>query len=410
MVVANPSIDYTPRETANRLIFRCHAPEVLISGPAGTGKSLACLWKLHQCAGEVAGLRALILRKTRESLTDSALVTFERDVLPEGCPMLAGARRDSRKRYAYPNGSEIVVAGFRQSSRDVSAKVMSTDWDLIFVQESIELGEEEWERLTTRLRNGKLPYQQLIGDTNPDKPSHWLKKRCDSGKTLLLESRHEDNPRLWDAPAQCWTPEGEAYIAKLDALSGPRKERLRFGRWTQAEGLVYSDWDPAVHVVERREIPVTWPRYLAVDFGYTSAFICQWWAEDNDGRLWLYREIVHTHRLVEDHARQILALSAGEPTPVALICDHDLEAGAAPGLGDVASHEGQAVGLSSGDGPAQTAGRWQAAAVRAAGRGRGARPGDGRKEAADRIRAGNRRLHLEYGHGQKEGGRSRGQG
>jgi hypothetical protein len=73
--------EYLPRGAALELL-RCKATEVVISGPAGTGKSLACLYKLHYCASEVSRVRALILRKTRESLTESALVTFERDVLP----------------------------------------------------------------------------------------------------------------------------------------------------------------------------------------------------------------------------------------------------------------------------------------------------------------------------------------
>jgi predicted transcriptional regulator len=41
-----------------------------------------------------------------------------------------------------------------------------------------------------------------------------------------------------------------------------------------------------------------------VDFGYTNPFVMQWWAEDPDGRLYLYREIYRTRRLVEDHAKR----------------------------------------------------------------------------------------------------------
>jgi len=57
----------------------------------------------------------------------------------------------------------------------------------------------------------------------------------------------------------------------------------------------------------------------------------QWWGEDPDGRLFLYREIYHSRRLVEDHARQarkLMVLPSGkwlEPRPRAVICDHDAE-------------------------------------------------------------------------------------
>jgi phage terminase large subunit len=54
-------------------------------------------------------------------------------------------------------------------------------------------------------------------------------------------------------------------------------------------------------------------------------FVCHWWAIDGDGRLYRYREIYMTGRLVEDHAREMRRLSAGEPDPIAVVTDHDAE-------------------------------------------------------------------------------------
>jgi phage terminase large subunit len=118
-------------------------------------------------------MRALIVRKTRTSLTESALVTFEDKVLPEHSRLTEGAQRRLRQSYSYPNGSNIVVGGL-----DDSQRVMSTEYDMIYVMEAIEATENDWENLTTRLRNGVMPYQQIIADTNPDAPTHWLKGTC----------------------------------------------------------------------------------------------------------------------------------------------------------------------------------------------------------------------------------------
>ncbi|HEY9015154.1 MAG TPA: phage terminase large subunit, partial [Gemmatimonadales bacterium] len=214
-----------------------------------------------------------------------------------------------RQAYRYPNGSEIVVGGL-----DKPEKVMSTEFDLIYIQEATECEERDWEMATTRLRNGRMPYQQLIGDCNPDAPTHWLYQRSQQGQTLLLESRHEDNPSV--------TPE---YLARLDALTGVRYKRLRLGLWVAAEGIVYEGWDPAIHRIDRFEIPADWPRYWVVDFGFTHPFVWQAWAEDPDGRLYRYREIYRTGRLVQDHAEEIQAVTQGEPFPTAIICDHDAE-------------------------------------------------------------------------------------
>lgn len=299
------------------------SPEVLLSGPAGTGKSRACLEKLHACALRWPGMRGLIVRKTRESLTESALVTYEDQVLPEGSPIAAGAKRAVRQSYQYPNGSVIVVGGLKQSGRDQKQKIMSTEYDMAYVQECIELTEEDFENITTRLRNGVMPFQQIIADTNPDAPTHWIKRRETSGRLKVYESRHEDNPRLFNADGSL-TDAGAKYMGVLDALTGVRKDRLRYGRWAQAEGVVHDGWDRAVHLIDPFPIPPEWRRLRSIDFGFTNPFVCQWWAVDYDGRMYLYREIYRTRRTVKRHADQIRELSGNESYE-RTVADHDAE-------------------------------------------------------------------------------------
>lgn len=303
----NPFRHYAPRGTQARLLWS-EDPEVLVSGPAGTGKSRAALEKLNYCALRYPGMRGLILRKTRESLSESGLLTFERDVLGYDNPMVSGPNRRNRSVYTYPNGSEIIVGGLKVSGRDQTQRIMSTDYDMIFVQEAVELNEDEWEKATTRLRSGVMPFQQLISDTNPSYPYHWLKVRSDGDLTLRMESVHEENPLLWDNVRGKWTPLGVEYIARLDRLTGARKSRLRWGRWVQAEGIVYDEWDPSVHLIDDFDIPEEWDRYRAIDFGFKNPFNCQWWGVDGDGRMYLYREIYFTERTVSKHAEQIREL------------------------------------------------------------------------------------------------------
>lgn len=294
------------------------------------------------------GMRGLIVRKTLASLGSTALVTWREHVIPEalsgGIVKFYGGSPQESPQYKYRNGSVIVVGGM-----DKATRIMSSEYDAAYVQEAIELTENDWESIITRLRNGRVPYQQLMADTNPAEPTHWLKVCCDRGDALMLESRHEDNPILFDDDGNL-TERGRDYLAKLDRLTGVRYHRLRKGLWVAAEGIIYEGWDPAVHLVDRFPIPQDWVRWWSVDFGYTAPFVLQFWAEDPDGRLWLYREIYHTRRLVEDHARQALRLvrrceeccesSAAdhdchacrrcrlvwtEPRPRAIICDHDAE-------------------------------------------------------------------------------------
>ncbi len=346
---------YAPRGTCRELFDgpAARAGELVVSGPAGTGKSMACLEKIHRMCLLTPGLRALVLRKTLVSLTSTGLVTYQEKVATEALAArdvvwFGGSQREPPA-YRYSNGSAMVVGGM-----DNPTKVMSSDYDVVYAQECTELLEDEWEKLTTRLRHGAIRFQQLLGDCNPDTPTHWLLNRANKGLTTMLHSRHEDNPMLFDEihgpdgrVRHVITERGADYIGKLDRLTGVRYQRLRKGLWVAAEGLIYEAYDPAVHLVDRFPIPSTWTRWWAVDFGFTNPFVCQCWAEDPDGRLWLEWEVYHTRRLVEDHAVTILdqvshpdpdyVHPAGRPRyvhhgriwtgpkPRAILCDHDAE-------------------------------------------------------------------------------------
>ncbi|EYB67032.1 hypothetical protein DEIPH_ctg052orf0028 [Deinococcus phoenicis] len=306
---------YFPRGSALD-VLRCKADEWMLDGPAGTGKSRVCLEKLNALAEKYPGCRLAIVRKFRAAITETALVTFEQHVKPR-CDT-ANQQRRVRQSYQYPNGSEIVVAGI-----DNPVKLMSAEFDAIYVQEATELSLNDWEFLSTRLRNGVVPYQQLFGDCNPGPPSHWLKKRMDAGLTLRILSRHEDNPRLFTSRGEL-TPFGTSYLARLDKLTGPRRDRLRNGKWAAAEGMVYDAWRDDLHLIDPFTVPPEWRRFVVIDFGFTNPFVCQWWALDGDGRMYRYRELYRTRRTVRDHAAQIRALTGSEHIE-AWVCDHDAE-------------------------------------------------------------------------------------
>lgn len=326
--LTRPLVRFELRGAAEDL-YQSTDDEVLISGAAGTGKSVGALLKLHLNRLDYPNSRGLILRKTHASLTASTLVTFRKKVAAEhilrGGMYFYGGSAQEPPAFRYKNGSEIVVGGLDRPSR-----LLSTEYDEALVDEATETTAEDIDTIITRLRNGMMPYQQLVMATNPGAPTHHLKQRVDAGRARILYSIHEDNPRMHDG--RDWTPYGLAYLAKLESLTGARYQRMRWGKWVAAEGLVYEDWDPAIHLVDK--LPAgseQWTRWWCVDFGYSNPFVLQCWAEDPDGRLWLYREIYMSKRLVEDHAKKILSLvcdSRGawrEPRPAAIICDHDAE-------------------------------------------------------------------------------------
>lgn len=333
-------------------VMKHREDEVLVEGPAGTGKSFAALYKIHLMCLGTPGMRALMVRKTHRSLSSTGLVTFREQVaahaIKAGLLKWYGGSGEKPAQYIYSNGSVIVVGGM-----DNADKVMSSEYDVVFAQEATELTLDDVEKINTRLRNGVTSFQQLIMDCNPQQPSHWLNQRCKDKKTVRLQSRHEDNPRLFSHEPSTGsyrvTEYGQAYMNKLDNLTGVRKLRLRDGKWAAAEGIIYDGWMPSVHLSDRKRLPLDWVRIWSVDFGFVHPFVWQQWAIDPDGRMYLEHEIYRTKRLVEEHAHDIMKITRKNPRenggrtpwprtteemqrlpwkypkPRVLLCDHDAE-------------------------------------------------------------------------------------
>ena len=255
---------YEPRGAAREL-FRCKAAEVLIEGPAGTGKTRAVLEKLHALCLLYPGSRHLALAKFRASLSQTVLVTWEDKVLTRSHPLVvSGAKRELRHSYEFDNGSEFVCGGIDRAER-----YMSGEFDTVTLFEGTTgADEDEWETALTRLRNNRMPYQQGIVDCNPGPPGHWINRRAERGM-VRLRSVHADNPSL--------TPE---YLQRLSAMTGVRRARYFLGQWVGSEGLVYDAFELGRHI---RPAPASGRVVLGIDDGTHNPFACLRLVIDGDG-------------------------------------------------------------------------------------------------------------------------------
>lgn len=305
-------------------IFSCKAKEVLVEGPTRTGKTRALLEKAYAVALKYPGARIMLVRKTRAAMSESVLQTLEDDVLPRGAAWVRNTKRSHRDSYELPNGSIIIPRGLDQAD-----KLMSMQFDRIFGFEWTEHGitVREHEYLLTRMSGKATGFQQMMVDCNPQHPGHWLNQRfnhCDGVKTERIHSGHRDNPLLWDEHRGDWTDLGRQYMETMSALTGVRRLRLLDGKWAQADGIVYPEFDANTHVIDA--MPAgwqAWRKYRAIDFGYNDPFVCLWLADSGEA-LYVYRELYMSGRLVEDHARHIVELSKGEQY-AATVADHDRE-------------------------------------------------------------------------------------
>jgi len=284
---------YTPYGSARDFMY-CHDAEVIIEGPAETGKTLAAMWKLDICALKYPGSSMAIVRKVQSAIYGTCLETFQKQVLSKGSPAQAyGGNKPEW--YDYPNGSRIYLGGM-----DKPGKVLSGERDIIYVNQAEELMPADWEILTTRTtgRAGNMPYNQCIGDCNPAHANHWILDRAKTGKLTLFHSTHKDNPTLWDPVNQRWTEQGEDTLSQLGGLTGALRARLFEGKWAAAEGVIYEEFRRAIHVM-KREGPWT-EIIIGADEGYTNPAVLLVIGVDNDGRKHVLQEFYKRRQLQAD--------------------------------------------------------------------------------------------------------------
>ena len=322
-----------------RDFFHYTGQECMVSGPFDTGKTFGVLQKLNTLMWLYKGLHIMVVRKTYSSLKNSAIQTLFDKVLPDHpnnldeYDLYGGGTPQSLT--VIPTGSVMKFGGMDEPKR-----VLSAEYDFVFVPQAEELDVGDWELLLGRAngRAGHSPFPQVIGDCNPDVPEHWIMNRP---SLKVFNTTHLDNPTIYardnsgnlildEKGEPLPTPGGRLRLNTLRSLTGLRYKRGYLGLWVGAEGVVYEEFNPKIHVVDKFAIPPEWKKYRCIDFGYTHPFVCQWWAKDEEGSLYMYREMYMSGRTVNKHVngddsiRGILYYTGDERIETT-VCDWDAE-------------------------------------------------------------------------------------
>jgi len=102
----------------------------------------------------------------------------------------------------------------------------------------------------------------------------------------------------------------EEYETKRRTMSTGRFENRYRGRYAITSGMIYSDYDPTIHVVEPFLIPDEWQRYVGIDPGAVHTALV--WAARNpdDDVFYVYRATLDGNKTTSQHVAS--ALSYGE--------------------------------------------------------------------------------------------------
>jgi PBSX family phage terminase large subunit len=289
------------------------AATLLLTGSAGGGKSRLAAEKVHGYCMKYPGSTWLILRKAREWASRSIVTFYDRTVVARD-PRVTFRKAEGA--FYYTNGSVVYSGGMMDDRQREAVRSIGGDGGLdgAWMEEANAFTRRDYEEIIGRVRHTAAPWQQIILTTNPDAPTHWIyKDLIQAGGASVYYSGAEDNPN--NSPA---------YLMNLQKMTGVMRDRLLLGKWVQAEGAIYDEFNPAIHMIDADKCPPFVRRFRVHDFGYTNPFVCQWWGMDSDGRLYRYRELYQTRRLVEELTPEIIRYTGSEHIE-GDVADHDAE-------------------------------------------------------------------------------------
>lgn len=272
------------------------------------------------------GSKQLFLRKTFPDLEKSAI----RKTL-ELYPKEFAKYNASKHFWKFKNGS-IMDFGYLDKENDVY-QYQSAEYDVIRFDELTHFTETKYKYMISRCR-GATPFPKSIkSSTNPGGVGHtWVKKRfIDIGppnkvypfynkKGKLITTR-EFIPSL--VTDNIWLMEKDPeYLERLENLSEREYEQLRNGNWDTYNGQFFDEWNRELHVIPPFEIPASWRRYFAMDYGL-DMLAGYWIAVDEADNAYVYREIYQPNLVISAAAESIKA-KQGDDIPEELVAPPDL--------------------------------------------------------------------------------------
>jgi hypothetical protein len=306
--------------------------EVLYGGAAGGGKSYSLIADPVRYFSNPHA-RMLIVRRSTEELRE--LISVSKQLYPRAIPGIKFMERD--KTWVAPNGATLWMSYLDRDDDVMRYQGQAFNW-IGFDELTQWPSPYAWNYMRSRLRATKASGLPLYmrATSNPGGPGHqWVKRHFidpgtpndpfwatdENGETICWPSGHsrEGEPlfrrkfipaTLFDNP---YLSEDGMYEANLLSLPEHQRRQLLEGDWDINEGAAFPEFNRRVHVSEPYDIPASWVRFRACDYGYSSYTGVLWFAVvPGSEQLVVYRELYVSKILATDLADMILEIEEGE--------------------------------------------------------------------------------------------------
>lgn len=212
---------------------------LLITGSAGSGKTIFCCFKTIMYAVEHPKARVGVFRKTLPSLRETAWREIRELLIKFGIEF---EENKSNAIITLNNGATISFTPL-----DTDEKIRSLNLDYVFVEQCEEVSEEIFDELALRVRGevSLADYGQVLLIAQPGPRTHWIYKRFYQIKANDPDYKWEhfdyrDNPYLKE--------EQRRYYEGLKETNYDRWRTHALGEWiTSSKQIFVNNWSVGIN-------------------------------------------------------------------------------------------------------------------------------------------------------------------
>ena len=292
--------------------YRARTKYICYGGAKGGGKSHAVRTKAFLGALNYAGIRILMMREHYPELEQNLIMPMLKLV-----PQELASYNGTTHTMSFWNGSYIKFGNWNGEVSESEYNGLEFDW--IFIDEATQFTERAFRFLGGCLRGVNDIPKRMYLTCNPGGVGHRWVKRLFIDKQYVTDSddpeRNEDPEdytfifaTVDDNIALLNSPGGKGYKQFLANLPENIRNAYRYGDWNILGGNYFPEFKEFTHVAKPFAIPAHWLRYRAFDYGLDK-FVCHFFAVDEDGRAWCYREVSGKDLIVQEAAAKLLEAS-----------------------------------------------------------------------------------------------------
>lgn len=274
----------------------------LFGGAKGGGKSYSLRNIFLARRFKYPGSTGAIFRRSYPELEANHI----RPLLQE-FPQLREFWHESKKLLTLPNGSTLQFCHCA-NEQDVDL-YQGREFHDLGIDELGQWTEPMFRKLQGSNRSSKPGIKARTATTgNPGGIGHtWIKR-------IFIERRFNDRERPTDYNfIQALVDDNPAlidndpdYVHRLNSEPNEAlRKAYRYGDWDIFAGQFFSEISREVHLVKPFSIPAHWNRFGAYDFGFNHPAAFGWFAVDEDGNVYLYREFVQNQLRVDQFADKV---------------------------------------------------------------------------------------------------------